>query len=195
MFVYSSDAEYSLYPESLGEDEVSDTSLRPHKKSAHECQEPINPGDTIEYTGVNLVVGAPRSTRQCVVLAVQEAPSHNKLEDRENAFSLTLSNGEKLINSHVVRRIKIAKWRDGLVRDVVDHSNGKRRRISSFVLKQSNTLLEADRGRIFDNDRSGITQSYSRALENLKEGLKKKGVPTDIVWTPQPVRPKKNAEL
>jgi hypothetical protein len=71
------------------------------------------------YTGFNLVVGAPRSTRQCVVLAVQEAPSHNKLEDRENAFSLTLSNGEILINSHVIRRIKITKWRDEHVWDVV----------------------------------------------------------------------------
>ena len=91
--------------------------------------EPLRPGDVIEYYSGIYVAGDPRGHREATVMAVK-----NPKEE----FPLVLDNGECIPNTTRVKRIK--EMVDG---ELIDHP-GIYREIMKFRLKKSGTATAAD---------------------------------------------------
>lgn len=93
-----------------------------------QSNEPIRPGDVIEYYCPIFVTGDPRGLRQATVLAVD--PNH--------VMPLVLSNGEGLLSSTSVKRIKVMSGNE-----LVDHP-GIFRAMDRFKLTKRGNATAAD---------------------------------------------------
>ena len=128
-----------------------------------QSNEPIRPGDVIEYYSPIHVAGDPRGLRQATVLSV----------DPNDETPLVLSNGEGLPNNTKVKRIKVKSGND-----VFDHS-GIFRPIFRFRLKKGGNATAAD-GIASETARFGkiMQKNMGKAMEKAsKDGF----APMDMV--------------
>ncbi|EJK72215.1 hypothetical protein THAOC_06270, partial [Thalassiosira oceanica] len=93
-----------------------------------ESNEPLRPGDVIQYYSGIYVAGDPRGLRQATVMAIK-----NPEED----FPLVLDNGECVPNTTMVKRIK--EMSDG---ELIDHP-GIYRSIKKFRMKKDGAVTAA----------------------------------------------------
>ena len=164
---------YSVY--SSDEDEDIFAFIHKDKQS----NEPINPGDVIEYFDP-LLVKSERSRCTTVVVSVKEPPKDVTMDERDDFFSLNLSNGQLLLNSTKIRRIQVAKWEEGVMASLVNHSNGKSRKISNFVL-HAKCFNEAEMQHIKDNDGSNAINIFRESKEAMVKVADQMGIPSDIL--------------
>lgn len=116
--------------------------------------EPIRPGDVIEYYSPIYVAGDPRGLRRATVLSI----------DPKDSMPLVLSNGEGLPNNVKVKRIKVMSGDD-----LLDHP-GIFRLICMFKLRKLGSATAAD-GIIMENTRfrSIIKKNISKMKEKAED--------------------------
>jgi len=125
--------------------------------------EPIRPGDVVEYYTPIFVAGDPRGLRQATVLAV----------DPKEEMPLTLSNAEGIPNSTKVKRIKVM-----LEGDLVDHP-GIYRSIYRFKLVKKGSATAAD---AIAMEASRFGRIMHKNMSKLKEKAQADGfAPMDLL--------------
>jgi hypothetical protein len=117
------------------------------------CKEPICPGDVIQYYSPMFVTGDLRGLRETSVLSV----------DPNNNFPLVLSNGEGLLSTTLIKRIKVVRQNR-----LVDH-RGIFREIIWFQLKKRGSATAADGVNMQAGCFEGITKKHIiKGMEKAK---------------------------
>jgi len=140
-----------------------DLSIGGSDEEEEQSNEPIRPGDVIEYYSPIFVAGDARGLRQATVLST----------DPKDDMPLVLSNGEGLPTNTKVKRIKVNEGGD-----LLDHS-GIFRPIYRFKLSKRGTATAADG---VAHEAARFTKIMQKNMSKLKEKAEADGfAPMDMI--------------